>query len=93
MRWSVKLAIATLLAASSTFAATPQTVVLDVQNMTCALCPVTIKKALQNVPGVADARIDFEHKTATVKFDPDKANPAALEKATANAGYPSTVHK
>ena len=30
-------------------AATPQTAVLDVQNMTCSLCPVTVKKALEKV--------------------------------------------
>jgi mercuric ion binding protein len=74
-------------------AGTPQTVVLDVQNMTCPVCPITVKKALQKVPGVADAKIDLDSKTATVKFDPDKASTAALVKATTDAGYPSTVHK
>jgi hypothetical protein len=28
----------------------------------------------------------------SLRFDPDKASPAALTKATADAGYPSTVH-
>ena len=73
-------------------AGTPQTVVLDVQNMTCELCPVTVKSALGKVPGVADTKIDLATKTATVKFDPDKANVAALVKATTNAGFPSTPH-
>ena len=73
-------------------AAAPQTVVLDVQNMTCELCPITVKKALDKVPGVADTKIDFAKKTATVKFDPERANVAALVKATTNAGYPSTAH-
>lgn len=70
----------------------PETVVLDVQNMTCELCPITVKKALDNVPGVAVAKIDFTKKTATVKFDPARANVAALVKATTDAGYPSTAH-
>jgi hypothetical protein len=35
---------------------------------------------------------DFEKKTADVTFDPDKASPATLTKATSDAGYPSTVH-
>jgi mercuric ion binding protein len=39
-------------------AGTPQTVVLDMQNMTCTLCSVTVKKALEKVPGVANAQID-----------------------------------
>lgn len=31
-------------------------------------------------------------KTATVKLDPDRANVAALVRATTNAGFPSTAH-
>ncbi|TMH61127.1 MAG: mercuric transport protein periplasmic component [Betaproteobacteria bacterium] len=73
-------------------AADPQTVVLDVQNMTCELCPITVKKALHKVPGVASTKIDLAKKTATVKFDPERANVAAMVKATTNAGYPSTAH-
>jgi mercuric ion binding protein len=76
----------------SALAADPQTVVLDVQNMTCELCPITVKKALDKVPGVAATKIDLAKKTATVKFDPERANVAALVKATTNAGYPSTAH-
>ncbi len=75
----------------SVLAADPKTVVLDVQNMTCELCPITVKKALDQVPGVAAAKIDFTKKTATVKFDPDRVNVAALVKATSNAGYPSSA--
>lgn len=74
-------------------AARPQTAVLDVQNMTCGLCPVTVNKSLEKVPGVSQARIDFDKKTATVTFDADKANAAVLVKATTDAGFPSTVRK
>ena len=70
-----------------------QTVTLDVRNMSCAVCPITVKKALQRVPGVTDAKVDFDKKTASVSFDPDKANLAALTKATTDAGYPSSVQK
>ncbi len=76
----------------SAFAASPQTAVLDVQNMTCSMCSVTIRKALEKVPGVIDATVDYEHKTATVKYDGEKTTPSALTKATTNAGFPSTVH-
>lgn len=85
--------LAALLAVPLTvLAAEPKTVVLDVQNMTCELCPVTVKKALDQVPGVAATKIDLAEKTATVTFDPDRTNVAALVKATTNAGYPSTAH-
>ena len=89
-----KLLTAVLLAVPlAAGAGTLQTVVLDAPNMSCPLCPVTVKKALQKVPGVANAEIDFATKTATVKFDPDKADPAALIKATTDAGYPATSRK
>ena len=88
-----KTLIAVLLALPVvSLAAGPQTVVLDVQKMTCALCTITVKKALEQVPGVAEAKIDYDHKTATVKFDPEKASPAALVKATTDAGFPATPH-
>ena len=54
------------LAAFAALAASPRSAVLDVKNMTCELCPVTVKKSLERVPGVSQARIDFATKTATV---------------------------
>ncbi len=84
---------ATLLLTGSAFAATPETVTLDVQNMTCATCPITVKKALEQVPGVSHVKIDFEHKTATLQLDMEKANTASLTKATTDAGFPSTIKK
>jgi mercuric ion binding protein len=77
----------------ATLAATPQTTVLDVQNMTCAVCPITVKKSLEQVPGVSGAKVDFAKKTVTVKFDAEKATTAALVKATTDAGSPSTPGK
>lgn len=76
----------------SAFAATPQTAVLDVQNMTCAMCSITIHKALEKAPGCIEAKVDYVHKTATVKYDADKTTPSALIKATTDAGFPSTIH-
>lgn len=68
-----------------------QTVTLDVPGMTCKFCPITVRKALSKVPGVIEAKSDYASKTATVTFDPDKASLSDLTRATANAGYPSTV--
>ena len=92
----MRKSIASLLVALSPFAAlaaTPQTATLNVQNMTCELCPITVKKSLEKVPGVSAVKVDFDRKTAIVTYDADKAQPEALTKATTNAGYPSTVQK
>ena len=90
-----KLLIAALaalpLAALAALAAAPKTVTLAVPNMSCELCPITVRKSLEKVSGVSAVKVDFDRKTATVTYDPDRAQPEALSKATTNAGYPSTV--
>ena len=78
---------------SATQAAEIKTVTLDVPGMTCKFCPITIRKALEKVPGVTKAKANFDTKTATVTFDPDRTNVETLTKVTANAGYPSTLKK
>ncbi len=78
---------------STAQAAESKTVMLDVPGMTCKFCPITIRKALKKVPGVTDAKADFDTKTATVTFDPDKTSVEALTKATADAGYKSTLRQ
>jgi periplasmic mercuric ion binding protein len=70
-----------------------QSVILDMQNMTCALCKFTIRKALHGVEGVEEANVDYDTKTANVTFNPQKTSVAALIKATTDAGYPATVHQ
>jgi len=66
-------------------------VTLKVDNMTCSLCPYTVKKSLVQVPGVEKAEVDFDSKTVQVTFDPAKADIAMLTEATGNAGYPSQL--
>jgi mercuric ion binding protein len=59
--------------------------------MTCRTCPLVVRKALERVLGVSAATVDFEHKTATVTFDPSRVTPTALTEATTDAGFPSTL--
>lgn len=72
--------------------AATQTVTLSVTGMTCATCPITIKKALNKVEGVENIEVNLEKKEALVTFDDAKTTVEALLEATKNAGYPSTVH-
>ena len=73
---------------SSAWAAS-KTVTLSVPGMTCAACPITIKKALTEVYGVTEAEVSFDKKEAVVTFDDTKTSVSALIGATTNAGYPS----
>ena len=77
-----------LLAATAANAA-DRTVTLAVQNMYCAACPITVRKSLEAVPGVANVVVSFEKKTAIVTYDDAKTDVKALTMATTNAGYPS----
>lgn len=85
--------MAGLLASAGTAAAGSRTVTLDVTKMDCAVCPITVRKALEKVPGVENAKVDFKSKRAIVAFDPAKTSPEALARATADAGFPSTVNQ
>ena len=70
-----------------------ETIRLEVQNMTCAVCPVTVKGSPEQLPGVSTVKVDLAERMTIVIYDPDKADPEAQTKATTNAGYPFTVHK
>jgi mercuric ion binding protein len=71
--------------------AATQTVKLAVPGMTCAACPITVKKALSKVEGVSKIDVNFDKREAVVTFDDAKTSVQKLTKATEDAGYPSSV--
>jgi mercuric transport protein len=73
------------------FAATPNKVVLDVENMTCPACSITIEKALDKVPGVTGTKIDTKAATVTVTFDAERTTVSAVAVAITEAGFPAKV--
>lgn len=64
---------------------------LDVGNMDCAACPITVRESLKKVPGVASAKVYFKTKRTLVVFDPATTGLETLTKATADAGFPLKV--
>ena len=84
------LTLMTIAMTTPAFAA-PKTVTLDVPGMTCAACPITVKKALVRVDGVSRVEVDYEKREAVVTFDDARTGVERLTRATADAGYPSTV--
>lgn len=71
--------------------AATQTVTLSVPGMTCAACPIMVKKALSKVEGVSKTDVSFDKREAIVTFDDAKTSVQKLTKATADAGYPASV--
>ena len=90
-----KLAAIVVLAGalSAPASAATKTVTLSVSGMTCAACPITVKKALSKVDGLQAAEVSYEKKEAVVTYDDAKTNIEALTKATEGAGYPSELKK
>jgi periplasmic mercuric ion binding protein len=88
-----KIAFLLLLAQSGLLFAAEQSVILSISGMTCAVCPITVKKSLQKVEGVTSVTVSYENKTAAVSFDDQKTDIKSLLKATENVGYPATVLK
>jgi periplasmic mercuric ion binding protein len=87
------VAVAAMLVLTASAWASPRTVTLNVSGMTCPACPITVKKALEKVPGISKIDVQYEKKQVVVTFDDTKTNTEALVKATANAGYPSQPEK
>ncbi len=78
--------------ASSTEAVIKEkTQVFAIENMTCATCPITVRKAMEKVDGVHSVKVDFDAKTSTVTYDPSVATAEQIAKASTNAGYPARL--
>lgn len=83
--------IVTAIPAAAQSVAAEQTVIFTIDNMTCALCPVTVKRAMEGVEGVRAVEIDLNARTATVVFDTAATSTDAIATASANAGYSARV--
>lgn len=67
-----------------------QTQIFAIEKMTCAMCPITVKKAMSKIEGVKTVVMDFDAKIATAIFDPTVTTASEIAAASTNAGYPAT---
>ena len=72
---------------------TNQTVTLYIPGMTCAACPITVKKAISKVEGVSKTDVSFDKHEAIITFDDAKTSVQKLTKANEDAGFPSSVKR
>jgi len=77
-------------AAVPAFAA-EQTVSMNIERMTCALCPITVRTAMEKVDGVEKVEVDFDSKSAVVIFDDAKTTALEVAQASTDVGYPATL--
>lgn len=85
------ITLASFLALTLTASAAEQNRRFAIENMTCALCPITVKTAMAAVPGVSAVEVDFGRKEAAVRYDDAVTAPDDIAKASNNAGYPASL--
>ena len=64
-----------------------ETVTLKVEGMTCGGCVASVTRVLKATPGVGDAVVQLDARSATVTYDPSLTSPPALKSAIEDAGY------
>lgn len=62
-----------------------------VENMTCAACPITVRKAMENVEGVRTVTVDINSNTAIAEFDNSQTDANEIAMAATNVGFPTSV--
>ncbi|WP_373088371.1 mercury resistance system periplasmic binding protein MerP [Sneathiella sp.] len=85
------LVFAMLASASSMAVAAEQTIKLSVPGMTCVSCPYMVKQAISAVDGIKAVEATMEDRSATVIFEDTVTSIEAIQQATANIGYPSSL--
>lgn len=63
------------------------TVTLKVEGMSCGHCKSTVEGALKKLPGVENAVVDLEAKTATVTYDEGQVTVDKMKAAVEEEGY------
>jgi len=66
-------------------------VVIPVEGMTCVTCEIAVRHALKQMDGVKSAHVSVASKTATVDYEPEKANPQQLVAAINSTGYHASL--
>lgn len=76
--------------AATQAAATQATTTFAIEKMTCASCPISVRKAMKRVDGVKSVKVDFETKLAVVVYDPAQTTPDEISAASTDVGYPAS---
>jgi mercuric ion binding protein len=67
------------------------TVTFDVAKMTCATCPITVRKVMERVDGVKNVKVSYDDKTASVTFDPTVTTATEIGQASTDVGFPAVA--
>lgn len=65
--------------------AVEQTVMVDIEGMTCSLCAVAVRKSLSKIKGVENAKASFKEKKAWMTVN-EEVTDQAITEAVQKAG-------
>jgi len=71
----------------------PQKMRIHVTGMTCTTCAATVEKALAEKQGIEQAQVNFASETASVEYDPEKIDLAAIKDSISQVGYGTATRK
>ena len=66
---------------------------LKLKGMSCASCANSIQSAIQQVPGVSSAQVNFAAEQASIEYDERNTNLEKIQAAVADAGYEASVRE
>ncbi|WP_417462927.1 cation transporter [Kordiimonas sp.] len=88
---TIPLAISAICLSAFPVGAAEQSVEFSVPGMFCASCPFVVKAAMSKVDGVLGVETNLEARMAYVRYDDAITTIAAIQDASANAGYEAIV--
>ena len=94
MRQLVRMALFGYVLSFTTVAmAAERTITLAVEGMTCSMCPKTVQKAINAVPGVSQCTASYEDKvgTAVGTFEDSVTSIDTIVAASTEIGYPAQL--
>lgn len=92
MKFIWALATSLFLATSISLASDAvETVTFDIEKMTCATCPIAVRKAMLRVDGVKEVEVSLENKSAVVTFDSSVTTSAEIGQSSTDVGFPATI--
>ena len=90
---AILLMVVVLVGSASAQATKPATVELAISGMSCNSCVTKVDKALRDIKGVKDVKVDLKNESAEVVLASSSVKPDALVKAVVKAGFKAQVGK
>ena len=70
-----------------------QTIMMNINGMTCLGCVSSVKSVLDKIAGVNDADVSLENGQVTIQYDAEKTNVNQFKEAIMEAGFEVNISK